>query len=224
MAASWDTAALLEWGVGMGKEFYAKGANVQLGPGLCLARVPQNGRNFEYAAGEDPYLGYHLVHGAIKGIQSEGVIANAKHWVWRMGCSGLFCCSVVLGCSGSFSVAHNRTPGRAHDPIGCRPARQIRSHVNHSFVRAMYTNQPFLAVFQLKCMGQLAYFGPTQRPSRPQVQNNEETNRHGVTEVVDDRTRFEMYCPGRRARLSALSVFLCKSGLYGGFCTGAQGA
>jgi hypothetical protein len=28
------------------------------------------------------------------------------------------------------------------------------------------------------------------------VQNNEETNRHGVTEVVDDRTRFEMYCPG----------------------------
>jgi beta-glucosidase len=44
MAASWDTAALLEWGVGMGKEFYAKGANVQLGPGLCLARVPQNGR------------------------------------------------------------------------------------------------------------------------------------------------------------------------------------
>lgn len=27
------------------------------------------------------------------------------------------------------------------------------------------------------------------------VQNNEETNRHGVTEIVDDRTRFEMYYP-----------------------------
>ena len=24
------------------------GANVQLGPGVCLARVPVNGRNFEY--------------------------------------------------------------------------------------------------------------------------------------------------------------------------------
>ena len=39
MAASWDVAALEEWGKGMGKEFRAKGANVQLGPGLCLARV-----------------------------------------------------------------------------------------------------------------------------------------------------------------------------------------
>ena len=31
----------------MGKEFYAKGSNIQLGPGVCLARVPRNGRNFE---------------------------------------------------------------------------------------------------------------------------------------------------------------------------------
>ena len=30
MAASWDVAAMLEWGGGMGKEFFAKGANVQV--------------------------------------------------------------------------------------------------------------------------------------------------------------------------------------------------
>lgn len=54
---------------------------MQLGPGLCLARVPRNGRNFEYLSGEDPYLGYTLVQPAVKGIQSQGVIANAKHWV-----------------------------------------------------------------------------------------------------------------------------------------------
>lgn len=47
MAASFDEAAMLEWGTGMGKEFFGKGSNVQLGPGLCLARVPRNGRNFE---------------------------------------------------------------------------------------------------------------------------------------------------------------------------------
>ena len=35
MAASWDVDAMLEWGNSMGKEFYAKGANVQLGPGMC---------------------------------------------------------------------------------------------------------------------------------------------------------------------------------------------
>eukprot|EP00041_Stephanoeca_diplocostata_P020071 m.441232 g.441232 ORF g.441232 m.441232 type:complete len:765 (+) comp21468_c0_seq4:58-2352(+) len=81
MAASWDVAAMLEWGTGMGKEFIAKGANVQLGPGLCVARVPRNGRNFEYLSGEDPILGYTLVQPVIKGIQSQGVVANAKHYV-----------------------------------------------------------------------------------------------------------------------------------------------
>ena len=65
----------------MGKEFYLKGANVQLGPGVCVARIPKNGRNFEYLSGEDPYLGYKLVQDAINGIQSQGVVANAKHYV-----------------------------------------------------------------------------------------------------------------------------------------------
>ena len=63
------------------EEFAGKGANVQLGPGLCIARIPQNGRNFEYLSGEDPFLGYTLVQPAIKGIQSKNVIANAKHYV-----------------------------------------------------------------------------------------------------------------------------------------------
>jgi hypothetical protein len=43
IAASWDTAIAQSWGAAMGDEFYRKGANVQLGPGLCLARVPRNG-------------------------------------------------------------------------------------------------------------------------------------------------------------------------------------
>jgi beta-glucosidase len=54
---------------------------VQLGPGLCLARIPQNGRNFEYLSGEDPFLGYTLVKPAVQGIQSQKVVANAKHWI-----------------------------------------------------------------------------------------------------------------------------------------------
>ena len=39
MAASFDKDIMFEWGSGMGKEFKAKGSNVQLGPGLCLART-----------------------------------------------------------------------------------------------------------------------------------------------------------------------------------------
>eukprot|EP00759_Apiculatamorpha_spiralis_P017425 PhF_6_TR2342/c0_g1_i4/m.4193/K05349/bglX; beta-glucosidase len=81
VAASWDVDVMFLWGSAMGKEFYLKGANVQLGPGVCLARVPQNGRNFEYLSGEDPFLGYTLVKPVIHGIQSQGVIANAKHYV-----------------------------------------------------------------------------------------------------------------------------------------------
>ncbi len=63
------------------QEFFGKGANVQLGPGVNVARVPRNGRNFEYLSGEDPFLGYTLVQPAVQGIQSQGVIANAKHYV-----------------------------------------------------------------------------------------------------------------------------------------------
>lgn len=81
VAASWDPVATGKWGDGMGKEFFAKGANVQLGPGVCLARVPRNGRNFEYLSGEDPFLGHELVQPVIKGIQDNNVVANAKHYV-----------------------------------------------------------------------------------------------------------------------------------------------
>ena len=65
----------------MGEEFFAKGSNVQLGPGVCVARVPRNGRNFEYLSGEDPMLGATMVVPVVTGIQSQKVIANVKHFV-----------------------------------------------------------------------------------------------------------------------------------------------
>lgn len=70
VAASWDPEVASEWGVVMGKEFYGKGSNVQLGPGLNVNRIPIAGRNFEYITGEDPYLGYKLVGPVVEGIQS----------------------------------------------------------------------------------------------------------------------------------------------------------
>ena len=81
IAATFDAEAAREWGAAMGAEFHGKGANVQLGPGMCLARIPRNGRNFEYLSGEDPHLGSALVPPVVRGIQAQGVIANAKHWV-----------------------------------------------------------------------------------------------------------------------------------------------
>jgi len=81
LGATWDAELSYSYGQSMGREFRDKGANVALGPGMNLARVPVNGRVFEYISGGDGYLGSHLVGPVIKGIQSNKVIANAKHWV-----------------------------------------------------------------------------------------------------------------------------------------------
>lgn len=64
----------------MGLEQRQKGSNVMLGPGVCLLRVPTGGRNFEYLS-EDPTLASALATELVQGIQSEGVVACAKHFV-----------------------------------------------------------------------------------------------------------------------------------------------
>lgn len=61
------------------------GANVQFGPAVNVQRVANGGRSFEYLSGEDPFLGYTLVQPIVKGIQSQGVITNAKHYLGNLG-------------------------------------------------------------------------------------------------------------------------------------------
>jgi hypothetical protein len=61
-----------EYGAAMGREQWLKGTNVMLGPGVNLARVPWNGRNFEYQ-GEDPWLASVMVASEVWGIQSQNV-------------------------------------------------------------------------------------------------------------------------------------------------------
>ena len=80
MAASWDVDLLRQYGAACGAEQRGKGMQVMLGPGVNLARVPVGGRNFEYM-GEDPHLASVLAAAETVGIQSEGVVACAKHWV-----------------------------------------------------------------------------------------------------------------------------------------------
>src|SRR6478609_7004411 len=79
-AAMWDPSMAGKFGKALGEEALAKGINVMLGPGMDMARIATNGRNFEYM-GEDPFLGGKTVAAAIKGIQSNPVLAQAKHYV-----------------------------------------------------------------------------------------------------------------------------------------------
>ena len=79
LAASWDTNLAKRVGEAMGQDARARGVNFILAPGMNIYRAPMNGRNFEYF-GEDPFLAGRLAVSVIQGIQSQGVIATAKHY------------------------------------------------------------------------------------------------------------------------------------------------
>lgn len=78
-AASWDPAMQFRVGAAIGWEAWHKGVDVQLAPGVDIARNPLNGRTFEYA-GEDPYLSGQTGVAEIRGIQSQHVAATVKHY------------------------------------------------------------------------------------------------------------------------------------------------
>lgn len=78
--SSWNPSMVEKAGKVMGEETRALGRRVLLGPGLNILRDPLGGRFFEYYT-EDPYLNGAIAVADIKGIQSEGVVACAKHFV-----------------------------------------------------------------------------------------------------------------------------------------------
>jgi beta-glucosidase len=80
IAASWDVALARQYGSNMGAEARGKGVNVMLAPMMNIARAYQAGRNFE-GSGEDPRLSGAIAAAEIQGIQSQGVIATAKHFI-----------------------------------------------------------------------------------------------------------------------------------------------
>jgi beta-glucosidase len=80
LAASWDLELAKRVGATMGQDARARGVNFILAPGMNIYRAPMNGRNFEYF-GEDPFLASRMAVSVIEGIQEQGVIATAKHFV-----------------------------------------------------------------------------------------------------------------------------------------------
>ena len=78
LAASFNPAVTNATGGVEGAEARTKGLDVVQGPDLNLARVPQSGRTFE-GYGEDPVLAGVMGTANVEGIQSQGVMADAKH-------------------------------------------------------------------------------------------------------------------------------------------------
>src|SRR6266498_194291 len=79
LAATWDPKLAERYGYVGGRETRDQGRDLLEGPAVDLARVPVNGRTFE-GYGEDPRLASEITVGTVKGIQSQDVIANVKHY------------------------------------------------------------------------------------------------------------------------------------------------
>ena len=79
LAATWNPELAERFGTAIGRDSRARGVHFWLGPGVNLARIVQNGRNFEYL-GEDPFLAGRMATEIVKGVQSQGVSATVKHF------------------------------------------------------------------------------------------------------------------------------------------------
>jgi beta-glucosidase len=80
--ATWDPTMQFGWGSHVGWEAWHKGIDIQLAPAFDMARVPMNGRTFEYM-GEDPYLASRGAVASAQGLQSQHVIATLKHYAFN---------------------------------------------------------------------------------------------------------------------------------------------
>jgi beta-glucosidase len=79
LAATWDEGLASCYGKVIGTEQRGKGVEEDYGPTINIVRVPQWGRAFE-ALGEDPYLDGNTAAAEVNGIQSQGVMAEVKHF------------------------------------------------------------------------------------------------------------------------------------------------
>ncbi|MEN0128906.1 MAG: glycoside hydrolase family 3 C-terminal domain-containing protein [Brevundimonas sp.] len=79
-AATWDTGLMRSYGEVLGAEQWGKGTNVVLAPTVNIVRDPRWGRAFE-SLGEDPFLAGAMGTADIQGIQSQGPMAQVKHFV-----------------------------------------------------------------------------------------------------------------------------------------------
>ena len=78
LACTWNPEITEAVGRAAGEEVKENGIGAWLAPAINIHRNPLCGRNFEYYS-EDPLLTGHLAGALVRGVQSNGVAATAKH-------------------------------------------------------------------------------------------------------------------------------------------------
>ena len=128
-ASTFDPALAEDAGRAIGAEARAMGFDVLLGGGANLVREPRGGRDFEYVS-EDPLLTGIMAGAAVRGIQSQGVVATLKHFALNAQENGrvlydahigeaaaresdllAFEIAVEQGCPGAVLASYNRVNG-----------------------------------------------------------------------------------------------------------------
>jgi beta-glucosidase len=95
LAATWNRDAAFLYGSVIGRELRDQGFNMSIGGGVNLAREPRSGRTFEFA-GEDPILAGTIVGQLMKGVQSQQVMGDIKHFAVNDQETGRDILNVVL--------------------------------------------------------------------------------------------------------------------------------
>jgi len=131
LAATWDPALAHAHGAVVAREARDKGTDVVFGPTVNIMRTPLGGRTYE-AYGEDPWLVSRMTVGWIGGAQSQGVIANVKH----------FAANNQEGDAGA--AANSSAPGQ---PLGPPPIEGNRLLVNAN-VDARTLHEVYLPQFE----------------------------------------------------------------------------
>jgi beta-glucosidase len=80
IAATWDRDLFFQRAVAIGEEFRGKGVHFALGPMMNIDRSARHGRNWE-GFGADPYLSGENAFYYVQGLQDQGVVATAKHYI-----------------------------------------------------------------------------------------------------------------------------------------------
>lgn len=80
IAATWQRELFFKRGAAIGREFQGKGIHFALGPMMNIDRNARHGRNWE-GFGSDPYLSGENSFFYVQGLQDQGVVATAKHYI-----------------------------------------------------------------------------------------------------------------------------------------------
>lgn len=94
-AASWDPDMAFLYGTVIGREARALGFNMSIGGGVNITRESRNGRNFEYA-GEDPVLAGTMTGQLMRGVKSQHVMSDIKHFALNDQETGRTVANVLL--------------------------------------------------------------------------------------------------------------------------------